>query len=190
MKRATLAFLLGALVLLGCATKGNGQTEETSKPKDEGQAKVEEVYKETTVGEFTFMWRIDTLQMLHVKLSAPTTGWVAVGFAPSKMMADANFIIGYIDKEGKVYTSDEFGTAPTEHKPDTELGGSDDVAEKSGMEKDGTTMIHFAIPLDSGDKYDQVLKPGGTCKIILAYGAKDDFKSYHKKRTSIEIKAL
>lgn len=189
MKHTTLVFVLGALVLFGCAAKGNGQTDESSEPKDEGQAKVGEAYKDTTVGEFTFKWRIDTLAMLHVRLSAPTTGWVAVGFAPSKMMADANFIIGYV-ADGEVKIGDEFGTGNTSHKPDTELGGTDDIGERSGSEKDGVTMIHFAIPLDSGDKYDRKLEPGEAYKIILAYGAKDDFASYHKKRVSIVIETL
>jgi hypothetical protein len=189
MRHTTLAFVLGAFVLLGCAAKGNGQTGENPRPKEEGQegqAKVGEAYKDTTVGEFSLKWRIDTLQMLHVRLSAPTTGWVAVGFAPSKMMADANFIIAYV-ADGEVKISDEFGTGNTEHKPDTELGGTDDIGEKSGSEKDGVTMIHFAIPLASGDKYDRKLEPGETYKIILAYGPKDDFTSHHKKKTSVRI---
>lgn len=186
MRSTTLAFALGALVLLGCAAKGNGQTEESSKPKDEGPAKAGEAYKDTTVGEFTFMWRVDTLRVLHVKLSAPTTGWVAVGFAPTTLMKDANLIIAYV-ADGEVYTSDEFGTSPTEHKPDTKLGGTDDIAEKSGMEKDGTTMIHFAIPLDSGDRYDKALESGKTYKIILAYGAADNFTTKHRKATTVKI---
>lgn len=186
MKNTTLAFALGALVLLGCAAKGNGQTGETPKPKDEGPAKVEEAYKDTTVGEFTFMWRVDTLRVLHVKLSAPTTGWVAVGFAPTTLMKDANLIIAYV-ADGEVYTSDEFGTALTSHKPDSELGGSDDVSNQEGSEKDGKTHVHFEIPLDSGDRYDKALESGKTYKIILAYGAADNFTTKHRKATTVKI---
>ena len=48
----------------------------------------------------TVFWRIDKEQ-IHVKLTAKTTGWVAIGFDPEKAMQGADIIIGAV-KKGKV----------------------------------------------------------------------------------------
>ncbi|MBD3285579.1 DOMON domain-containing protein, partial [candidate division WOR-3 bacterium] len=126
---------------------------------------------------------------VHFKLSAPTTGWVALGIAPTTMMKGADFIMGYV-AEGNAVIADEYGNSATSHKPDTELGGEDNIQNKSGSEADGVTQISFSIPLDSGDEYDKVLEPGGSYKVIFAYGSSDDFTSYHKKKASAKIESL
>lgn len=180
-----IASSLLSLIILGFFLSANAQEVKTDTPSSVPKP----VYKKLETGDFTFQWRIDDEDMLHVKVSAPTTGWIAVGFNPSKMMADADYIMGYI-KDGKAYFSDEYGNGNTSHKPDIDLGGTDDIGEKEGFEKEGSTTIHFSIPLESGDAYDKLLKPGGKVKLLLAYGTKDDFKSYHKKRTSVELESL
>lgn len=45
----------------------------------------------------TVYWRIDKEQ-IHVKLTAKTTGWVAIGFDPEKAMQGADIIIGAVKK--------------------------------------------------------------------------------------------
>ncbi len=125
-------------------------------------------------------------EKLNVTLTAPTEGWIAVGFQPSSMMKDANIIIGSVDGD-TVTIEDHFGTSAFAHKPDTDLGGSRDVEAGEGSEAGGTTTFSFAIPLDSGDSYDAVLRSGDTVKVILAYAKKDGFGTKHSYRTSAEI---
>lgn len=188
MNKHGLAIILGVLVMLGCASKGQATDEVMEKTEDESAIKIEDYHK-VMAEDFAFYWLADEEGMLHVKLSAPTTGWVAVGFAPSSMMKDADFIIGYV-KDGEVEISDEFGISPVAHKPDEKLGGKDNVTDKSGWEKNDFTEISFTIPLNSGDKYDKVLKPGEKYKVIFAYGMADNLISKHKKTASVEIEAL
>lgn len=184
------SIILASLLSLACAGKTNADPQSTKDPKDPGMADMaahaEVVYKDTTVKDFHIMWRTDTLGLLHVKVETAGTGWVAVGFSPSNIMKDANIIMGYV-KADTAYVSDEFGVALTSHKPDASLGGKDDIREKSGMEKDGKTMIHFAIPLDSKDAYDKVLEPGKTYKVIVAAGSSDNFTSPHVKTASLML---
>ena len=66
---------------------------------------------EIETGKMTFAWTTNGKQ-LDVKLSAATTGWVAIGFNPTDRMRGANFILGYV-KDGKVSLTDDFGDAPT-----------------------------------------------------------------------------
>lgn len=142
-------------------------------------------YNEVTVEGITFQWMTDD-EYLYGMVSAPTTGWVSVGFDPTNQMADANIIIGYVDG-GMVSIRDDFGTSGTSHASDSSLGGTDDIMEPGGMEENGETMISFKIPLNSGDMYDSVLVPGNNYMIILAYGSGDNFTGFHTLATSTDI---
>ena len=135
-------------------------------------------------------WKVED-EWLSVSVSAPTTGWVAVGFNPTGKMKDANIIIGYI-KDGELSIRDDYGATPTRHQADGDIGGSNDVSDPSGSESNGKTEISFRLKLDSGDKKDRPLKPGNSYKVIIAHGmdGSDNFKSYHgkAKRATIKIK--
>ncbi|MFC1887409.1 DOMON domain-containing protein [Candidatus Cloacimonadota bacterium] len=131
----------------------------------------------TTAAGVTLQYRIDN-ENLHCILSANTNGWVAVGFNPTSMMEDANFIIGYT-QGNNIFLRDDWGTGTTTHASDTSLGGTDNVTEIGGSESNGVTEIEFSIPLNSGDQYDQVLELEQTYTIILARGDTDDYSGYH-----------
>lgn len=138
-----------------------------------------------TVDDFELQWSIEDGNLTFA-VSAPTEGWVAVGFEPERMMMGANIIIGYV-ADGEAVVSDQTGTATTAHGPDTANGGSDDLLDFGGTESDGRTEIRFTIPLDSGDDTDKPLSPGTEHTIILAYGDRDDLESYHVLRTTARI---
>jgi hypothetical protein len=135
----------------------------------------------------TLKWNVEN-ELLAVTITAPTTGWLGVGFAADNKMKGANIIIGYY-KDGEVFIRDDFGTTPVAHKADTALGGVSNITEVSGSEVEGETTLSFKIPLDSGDDSDKVLVPGKEIVVIFAYGknGKDDFKSYHAMRTTLKI---
>jgi hypothetical protein len=140
-----------------------------------------------TADKMTFNWSVAGDQ-LAVKLSAPTTSWVAVGFNPSNKMKDANIIIGYV-KKGKVKIVDDFGTAATQHKSDKKIGGSNNLTVVGGTEEDGITTIEFSIPLNSGDEKDGVIDPAADTTVILAYGeGRDSFRVKHKFHHTAVIK--
>ena len=145
-----------------------------------------EQYQMVTVEGIELQWRTDD-EYLYINISAPTTGWVAVGFDPTNQMANANIIIGYVDNSGDVFIRDDFGTSPTSHTSDESLGGTDDIDDHYGMEDAGMTMLHFKIPLDSDDMYDKLLVPGNSYNVILAYGSADNFTSFHTLATGTNI---
>jgi hypothetical protein len=159
----------------------NGQAEDATRTKlDDGFTRV-------SFGDVQVDWMVEGRD-LRVRIAAPTTGWVAIGFEPSSAMKDANMIIGHVDG-GNADVEDHFGTRRTAHASDESLGGSRDVTEVSGTEEDGQTTLRFTIPLDSGDEYDQPLSPGSTHTAIFAYGpdGADDYTTYHAARGSLEI---
>jgi hypothetical protein len=147
-----------------------------------GVAMAADYAHELTVKKMTFSWTVNG-DMLDIKLSAKTTGWVAVGFNPNKKMQGANIIIGYV-KNGKVVINDEFGSGKTSHTGDTKQGGQDNILNKKGSESGGVTTLEFSIPMKSGDSTDTVIDPTANTKVILAYGgSRDSLRTRHTFRT-------
>ena len=169
--------MVGTLLVLLSGCSGNSQNPEQS-TQDDG-------FNEVTAIEMTLRWRV-TGETLEVELESPATGWVAVGFDPSSMMQDANFILAYV-KDGEVSARDDFGTWLTSHQSDESLGGTMDVSDLSGDETDDGTTVRFTIPLDSGDEYDRPLRSGETYTVLMAYSEADDFQTVHRDKTSVEI---
>lgn len=136
--------------------------------------------------KIAFAWKIDG-DKLAVKMSAQTEGWVGIGFNPTKMMKDGNFILGYV-KGGKAEIVDEFGSEDNNHAPDDKSGGTNDVTLVGGTEAGGTTTIEFTIPLKPADKKDTEISVDGDTTVLLAYGAgRDSFKSKHQYRTALKV---
>lgn len=176
MKKILLISLtiLTAVLIFNCSGKKTKQT----------SLKYEGFNSHQVVG-MDFFWKVSGGN-LEIILHAPTEGWIAVGFDPSTMMQDANFIIAYV-KEGRAYIRDDYGTWMTTHEDDTAIGGTNNITIIDSDEKDGSSKIHFSIPMDSQDSKDKVLEQGKTYKVIFAYGASDDFTSMHRKRGSADI---
>lgn len=126
---------------------------------------------------FSLKYKVDGAD-LHCKLSTSTSGWVAVGFNPSSMMKDANLIIGYVSNN-TANIRDDFGVSNTEHSADISIGGTSNVTLISGSESNGTTLLEFKIPLNSGDPKDRALALNQSYPIIFAKGSSDDYTSLH-----------
>ncbi|MBN2811330.1 DOMON domain-containing protein [Treponema zuelzerae] len=132
-------------------------------------------------GNFSFSWKIEGSSLV-AELSAPTTGWISVGFGPTRIMKDADMYLFAVTPSGEVVAEDHFGTGSISHKKDVDIGGTSDVTVLSGSEKDGVTTVRFSIPLNSGDEYDAKLEAGKSVKAIFASSAKDSFTSKHNKK--------
>lgn len=146
-----------------------------------GPTEGEDGWKEYITGGFTFEWKVeDSTGTIRIILTAPTTGWLAVGFEPTAFMNEANLLIGYVSG-GAAQVRDDYGTGAVTHESDVTLGGTDNVELIAGSEVSGETVLEFRIPLDSGDAYDKVLVEGTTYSVIFAYGQNgaDDFVSGH-----------
>ena len=131
-------------------------------------------------------WRLDK-DKVHFYLSAKTTGWVALGVGPEKVMQGANIIIGAV-KKGKVRIQDHYADKKRSHKSDGKLGGDSHIINPYGREKDGVTVISFTLPLDTGEKWDKALKKKGMNRMMFAYGTgRDSFLAGHKFRTLYDV---
>jgi len=110
---------------------------------------------EVADGRYLVHWRNDD-EYLYMALEGQTDGWVSIGFEPS------------------------YSTGPTgPHPTDEELGGTNDVLEYGGSEKDGYTVVEFKRNLDTQDKYDKTFARGQTIKIIWAFADVDELETKH-----------
>ncbi len=124
---------------------------------------------------------------LRVGLVAPGTGYVSIGFGPTRRMEGANFILGYVE-DGKSYFRDDFGIEATGHIADTDRGGVDNIVSSAGAEWIDQTILEFIIPLDSGDAMDVPMSPGRSYTILVAYhDLQDGFTARHSRRGTGEI---
>lgn len=146
-----------------------------------------EGYTTVETEDVVLKWKISEENAEFI-VGAPTQGWIGVGFDPSNAMKDANFIIGYV-QNGELVIEDHFGEGPFAHKPDRELGGTNDILEYTGSEAETGTEMQFTIPLDSGDSYDTLIEKGGEHVILIAYGPdrSDNFETKHAKRIRFSV---
>ena len=131
-------------------------------------------------------WTVDG-DKIHVKLSAPTEGWVAIGFDPEDAMKGGDIAIGAV-KKGKVRIEDHFGDRKRGHSPDDKLGGGNNILDPQGMEENGVTTISFTRALAAGDKYDKSIETGKLYRIMVAYGSgRDSFRAGHRYRGVYDV---
>ena len=179
MNHHLLCLALAAVLACGGSNSNNDETAQSgSEPDDPGSYSLEGV---------ELSWDFQENEVVFT-LSAPTTGWISIGFEPSSAMLDADIIIGFVE-DGSLELSDQWGDGYTSHSPDTLLDGSYDITAISGTESDGITTIVFSRPLSSGDERDHDLEPGGTYDVLLAYGpaGSDDYTSKHEWVKVVEI---
>jgi DOMON domain len=134
-------------------------------------------------GGFRVYWTNDA-NVLRIGLFSPGTGYVAIGLDPDRRMQGANFIIGTV-RNGRADIRDDYGIASLTHGSDIDNGGTNDILAFAGRELSGQTTLEFIIPLDSGDRFDKPLEPGGTYDVLVAFhNTNDSFSARHSQRGS------
>lgn len=121
------------------------------------------------------------------ELSAPTEGWVAVGFNQKNNIVHTNLIMGAVSK-GQVKTEDFYVVGFGNPQPVTKLGGTSAINQVEGEELNGHTAIRFSIPKKAIDRYHYDLKPGEDLWLICAYSRADEFDHHSMMRQHVKVK--
>jgi DOMON domain len=125
-------------------------------------------------------------EYLAVQMSAPSDGWVAIGFNTADGLSGTNLIMAAVS-DAKTLLSDRYIVAPGDHRSIEDLGGIPSLLLDTGLEKSGTTTISFKIRTEASDKYHFDLSPGKVFHLLLAYSLEDDFMHHSVMRTSVKI---
>jgi hypothetical protein len=136
--------------------------------------------------KMTFEWSLEP-NLIHVKISANTSGWVGIGFNPVHAMKGANFILGYV-QDGKAQLKNQFGDSNFHHDNYEKPGGESEITNISGKESNGITEIAFTLPLKSEVNPGNVIKTDQDIMILLAHGpAMKSFTIKHTYKSEIKV---
>ncbi len=142
-------------------------------------------FKSVTNDSVIFSWQVEGT-MLHIRLTTPFAGWVAVGFNPSWVMKGADILIAWRDGD-QVRVEDHFGNTPFSHVADESLGGKNNVTDAWGTFTNNVQTIAFSLPLRSGDKYDQELQEGKKVKVLLACRRDNNIRKKHSWKKAFYV---
>ncbi|MEQ9403011.1 MAG: DOMON domain-containing protein [Cyclobacteriaceae bacterium] len=135
---------------------------------------------------FKLIWQFVD-DKVSFRLSAPTNGWVALGFTHGTGIVNSNLIQGaVIDDE--VIVQDQYVTGFGEHPPVEALAVASCISEIQGIEAAGITTISFSILKQARDKLHYNLTEGVEINIWLAYSVSDDFSHHSMKRILRTVK--
>ena len=130
-------------------------------------------------------WHFDDTN-IHFEMSAPTSGWVTIGFNEASGIKYSYLLMGNV-VNGKAYVVEHFSQSPGNYSPIENLGGTVQVWNISGQEEKGSTTIEFTLPIGRPTAYQKELLKGKKYHMIMAYSVDDDFQHHSIMRTSVEI---
>ena len=124
---------------------------------------------------------------IHFNISAPTAGWVAIGFNEHTGIEKTYLIMGNVVNE--VPNVVEYYTrAAGDYRPISELGCTEKVQSISGSDKGINTNLQFSLPCNADGNLQKNLKQGMEYNMLMAFSREDDFQHHSMMRTSIFIK--
>ena len=125
-------------------------------------------------------------ERIHFTISAPTQGWVTIGFNQSTHIKGAYLLMGrVVDNVAEVV--EHYTLQPGKYVPIETLGAMPSVDHAKGNQTGKRTEISFSLPIIPGSQYQKSLKAGNEYIMIMAYSQEDDFQHHSIMRTSVEI---
>ena len=129
---------------------------------------------------------------LVCEVSAPTSGWVAVGFnRPNAGLNGARLVMGRVQGGGAVL--EVHVCRPPEHHRRAATGAPDrlralPVSRRAPSAAGGGTTLRWAIPLAAAAPDDVALVPGAAVELILAFSSDGDFQHHSAFRRHHQVR--
>lgn len=141
--------------------------------------------REVSKNDMKVEWRYRGDRLL-ISMSAPTQGWVTVGFNEREGLQGAYLLMGRVTKKGAEVV--EHSTLyPGNYQSFESLGLASTVADVYGAQSKTSSMLRFSIPITREGKCGKNLSPGKTIHMVLAYSQSDDFQHHSLRRCSEKI---
>lgn len=147
--------------------------------------KAQQKMNSKTLNGMTVNWQ-HCSDSIQIEMSAPTGGWLCIGFNEKDEITHANLFMGCV-RDNKVELVEHYVISPGNYKPIRDLGILDRVRIIEGAEKDGVTTIRFTIHLNTNNSHQKDLSIGTALSLIMAYSMEDDFQHHSIMRTSTQI---
>lgn len=128
-------------------------------------------------------------ERLEVRLAAPTSGWVLVGFNDREGLDGARLFFARV-RDGQVQAEahrTDFRFPAPFHQRITRHGGMEDFRALRGQQEGGMTRVAFSVPLVPKGRAHIALASGASIHVILAWSVSDDFDHHSRMRTAARI---
>ncbi len=132
----------------------------------------------------TFAWWHQDARLFG-ELSAPTEGWLAVGFNNEATLRGTRFVIGVINHN---ITLAQWHIAdPPNHHPIRGLGGLSDIRDLQGEIRYGRSTLAFSLPAHSTGRFAIDLSPDRSVHMMLAWSHHKNFQHHSAWRRHIDL---
>lgn len=127
---------------------------------------------------------------LHGQLSAPTDGWIAVGFNNKPRLRDTRFVIA-VTSGKSVYAKEHIALVP-QHKNVTEMDLPETLADVSGFFQESRSHLSFSLPHQipnhtQNRQHTLSLAPGSNVHLMLAWSRAPEFNHHSAWRKHFNI---
>ncbi len=123
---------------------------------------------------------------VHFQISAPTTGWVAIGFNETDQLKNTYLIMGSVADE-TVTVLEHFVVGSEDYRSVETFGAPKLIHGTEGKEDTKGTVIKFSLPVKAIDSYRKELNKGNTYFLLMAFSLADDFQHHSIMRTQTKI---
>lgn len=124
---------------------------------------------------------------VYFEMSAPTKGWVTIGFNHHPGISQAYLLMGRVTGTSAEVV-EHYTLTPGNYKPITDFGVAAQVKHVSGEQMKKHTRLKFSLPVQALSHYQKSLFEHTSYTMILAYSTATDFQHHSIMRTSIKIK--
>lgn len=125
-------------------------------------------------------------ERLFIEMTAPTEGWVTIGFNEKSSIQGAYLLMGRV-QNGVPEVVEHYAIRPGVYRELTELCCPPQVVIDTGIEQVGGTKLRFSIPTHPANDYAKPLRPGQQYTLVLAYSQSDDFQHHSRMRTAVSV---
>jgi DOMON domain len=148
-------------------------------------ANVPKIMKSITKNGMKVSWEYKN-QRIYFEMTAPTNGWVAIGFNNSDNTAGNYLLMGnVVGSQSSVM--EHYTISAGNYKSFTDLKVNISVFDVVGIETQQVTKIRFSLPTAPSNKYTKDLEQGQEYTLLMAYSQQDDFQHHSIMRTSVKI---
>ena len=135
-------------------------------------------------GGMHFAWR-HADDRLIATLTAPTAGWLAVGFNEERRLRGTRFVIAHVSA-GTAHAELHLAQVP-HHRNIIDLGGSPDLDVLEHDYREGISRLVVSLPSSGSGPHSLALRPGVEFHVMLAWSHARDFDHHSAWRGHLDI---
>lgn len=134
--------------------------------------------------DVTFTWHHQSGR-LRGTLSAPSAGWIAVGFNEERSLRNTWFVIASV--AARPMRVEEHIALVPDHRNITDLGIEPSVGHVSGFYTQGRSQLEFSLPHALPKRPALRLAPGTPTHLMLAWSREADFDHHSAWRRHYDV---